>query len=101
MIFTSMPDGSLYFNGMLYVRSRSLCFHSATTLNHLFFSLFFNLLYATSSKLITVMQCIYAINESKLVMCFVVVPKSRVEWSDGGKSVGKSAASYCLTSRHK
>lgn len=101
MIFTSMPDGSLYFNGMLNVRSRSLCFHSATTLNHLFLFFFLNLLYATFSKLITVMQCIYAINESKLVMFFVVVPKSRVEWSDGGKSVGKSAASYCLTSCHK
>lgn len=31
-------------------------------------------------------------------MCFVMVPMSRVEWSDGGKSVGKSAASYCPAS---
>lgn len=79
MIFTSMPDGSVYFNAMLYVRSRSCVFMEPFHLTILFCFLvcfLFRVFYITSSSLDATVRihstaCIYATNEIKFgkVLC--------------------------------
>lgn len=74
MIFTSVPDGNVYFNGMLYVRSRGLCVHGANPLWFVWFAVGVFYIKAFPPHL-TRLRCVYVTNKINLVMCFICGPQ--------------------------